>query len=282
MMLYPGERRAEVTVDGERVRYVEAGAPDLDRPPIVLVHGTGGSAERTFWALLPMLAIKHRVIALDLVDQATGEQPTLDWQVRQVGAVLEAVAPQGDALVLGHSLGAVVAARLAAEHGHLVGSLVLVAGWVTTDAQQRLRNSLWHTLFEADSPALAEFMTLTAYSAKHLNTRNKDELDALIAHSTSGPDRSQAMIVNRSIDLSADLSRIMATTLVIGCTQDWMVPIHHSRMLFGGIPNSCLAEVDAGHAVLTERPAEIFRLVHDFVSRAVDFRPGSIVTSAHA
>jgi pimeloyl-ACP methyl ester carboxylesterase len=282
MTMYPGAVTGQVTVDGVDVRYVDSGPIAGSDHTFVLVHGTGGSAERSFWTLFPMIATRHRVVALDLHDREPGKDAlTLDWLVRQVRAVVETVAPDG-AAVLGHSLGAVVAAKLAAQHPELVKYLVLVAGWAATDQHQLLRNSVWQSLYDAKHPALAEFMTLTAHSPFHLNALNEAEFTALVDQARNAPDRSAAMALNRTIDIREDLPSIQAPTLIVACSHDWMAPVHHSHLLFGGIANSCFAEVPSGHAVMLERPAEVFRLAHDLVTGAPKFIPGAVLEAAHA
>lgn len=282
MTMYPGAVTGQVTVDGVDVRYVDSGAVRGGGHTFVLVHGTGGSAERSFWTLFPMVATRHRVVALDLNDREPGNDAlTLDWLVKQVRAVVEAVAPDG-AVVLGHSLGAVVAAELAAQHPALVEHLVLVAGWAATDQHQLLRNSVWQAMYDAQHPALAEFMTLTAHSPTYLNALNETELSALIEQARNAPDRSAAMALNRTIDIREDLPSIQAPTLVVACSNDWMAPVQQSHLLFGGIANACLAEVTSGHAVMLERPAEVFRLAHDLVTGAPGFTAGAVLEATHA
>ncbi|MCJ9712335.1 alpha/beta hydrolase, partial [Bordetella hinzii] len=53
------------------VTYYDSAPGAADAQTIVLLHGTGGSAENNFWALFPMLAMRHRVVALDFVDPET-------------------------------------------------------------------------------------------------------------------------------------------------------------------------------------------------------------------
>lgn len=282
MTMYPGAVTGEVVVDGVDVRYVDSGADRGSPYTFVLVHGTGGSAERSFWTLFPMLATRHRVVALDLIDYEPGaDLPSLEWLVKQVRAVVEAVAPTG-AVVLGHSMGAVVAAKLAAQQPSLVERLVLVAGWAVTDRHQLLRNSVWRAMYNNRHPALAEFMTLTTYSPAYLNSLNEDELGELLKQMRSAPDRSRAMALNRTIDIREDLSSIQAPTLVVACSTDWMAPIHQSHLLFGGIAKACLAEVTSGHSVMIERPAQVFRLAHDFVSEAPAFTAGAVLAATPA
>lgn len=157
------------------VTYYDSAPGAADAQTIVLLHGTGGSAENNFWALFPMLAMRHRVVALDFVDPETpGAQVYLD----QVQAVVQAVG--GPVHLVGYSFGAVIGALYAARHGRQLASLTLVAGWLKTDTQQRLRNNIWRSLYDSGHEALAPFSVFTNFSQAFLNAKNDAELEALI------------------------------------------------------------------------------------------------------
>jgi pimeloyl-ACP methyl ester carboxylesterase len=68
------------------------------------------------------------------------------------------------------------------------------------------------------------------------------------------------------VDIRDKLRQINAPTLVIGNTQDHLIPVAHARALHAAIPGSEYAEPDSGHVVLHERPTEITTLIRDFVS----------------
>ena len=97
--------------------------------PVLLVHGLGGSSGN--WVeVLPELVRRHRVIAVDLPGHA-GSGPlargaTMDDFAAATAAVLEAESVQR-AVVAGHSLGGLVALRLARSRPELVRGLLLVA-----------------------------------------------------------------------------------------------------------------------------------------------------------
>jgi len=238
----------------------------LPNPPVVLLHGTGGSAENSFWALYPMLAMRHRVVAFDFVDPSDVNQTgTLEEYVAQAVAVIDTVRDGGPCHVVGYSFGAEIASALAAQRSDLVAALVLIAGWSTTDAHQLMRNSIWQQLYDEQSAALAEFMVFTGYSHRFILAKTPAELKELISSVRNGPDRSAKMRFNRTVAIADLLSQITAPTLVIGCTEDIMAPVRHSRVIFGGIDNARYAEVIAGHGVVHERPAELFTLIDTFL-----------------
>jgi pimeloyl-ACP methyl ester carboxylesterase len=278
MAFYPGVAETSIDVAGRKIRIYDSVADHGGRV-IVLAHGTGGSAEDNYWALFPMLAMRHRVVAFDFVDPP---EPDTDQYVTQAAAVIGAVSPDEPADVLGYSFGAVVATILAARHPELIRSLTLVAGWLRTDAHQLLRNDVWRALHEDDHPALPVFTVFTSYSQRFLNAQRPGGIDTLIDRVRIGPDRGPKMTINRSIDIEAEAAEIAAPTLIVGCTEDQTAPLRHSHLLFGAIPDARLATIDSGHGVMTERPAEVFTLVDSFIREPTATNPGTVLESIRA
>lgn len=274
-----GVTHATVDVGGITVDYSDSRPGDPQRP-LILVHGTSGSTVSSFSALHPMLAMRRRVIALDLVDPAAGEA-TAEHYIDQVLAVVKAVGFPGPVDIAGYSFGSVIVARLAARHPQLVRRLVLIAGWAKTDAQQQLRNDIWVALSTGDPRAFGDFTVFTAYSAGYLNSLTPIDLARMREESQHTTGRAVKMRFNRTVDISDDLEQIDAETLVIGCTEDQMVPVHHTRRLFGGIRNACYAEVVAGHGVVLERPAELFITIENFLSDPAPIVPGTVLERTH-
>ncbi|MCK8681434.1 alpha/beta fold hydrolase [Streptomyces lichenis] len=273
------------TVDGIRVRYLDSGEPDPggegDRPPLVLVHGTGGSIEREYGYLFPMLAARQRVVALDFAQPVPADgRLTLDQLERQVAAVCESVLPGRRVTLVGYSLGAVVATALAAHRPGLAVNLVAVAGWAATDTQQRLRGGVWRRLREDRSPALASYTAFCALGGPFLAAATLEQLAPLLEGQVPGDFDDLQMELNQSIDITALLPEVRATTLVIGCTHDQMVPVRHSKALFAAIPDARYTEVASGHAVLFERPAQLVQLIDRFNARPSAQPAGRVIPEA--
>lgn len=255
-------REGQVTVDGVTVTYRVAG-PENDRKPLVMVHGTAGSIDGHFGYLFPMMAYRQRVIAMDLADPP-GETLELGQLVAQVRAVIEATCPDTDITLLGYSLGAVVAAQTAAEMPGKVANLILVAGWLKTDVHQRLRNRVWRALRDQNSPSITEYMTFCAFSPAFMNFRTLEDMVAAAGMLKLSPFVDRQMELNGRIDIAEACEAITACTLVIGCSHDMMVPKHHSKQLFGAIPDARYTEIPSGHAVVHERAAELFHHIDQF------------------
>lgn len=126
----PGEP-AEATfieIAGARVRYVDVGSG----PAVVMLHGFGSSLEN--WSgLIPQLAGKRRVIALDLKGFGWTDRPAGDYspaaQAELVLALLDARGVK-DADVVAHSWGSSVALELALRAPERVGRIALYDAWV--------------------------------------------------------------------------------------------------------------------------------------------------------
>ncbi|MCS0601400.1 alpha/beta hydrolase [Streptomyces sp. LP11] len=276
-----------VDVDGVSVRYVDSGPRDeaaedgTARPPIVLVHGTGGSIERDYGFLLPLLASRQRVVALDFArPEPPSDRLTLGHLERQVVAACEAVLPGRSVTLVGYSLGAVVATAVAAHRPDLADRLVTVAGWARTDTQQKLRNGVWRRLRTENSAALPSYMAFCALGGPFLAQATLEQLAPLLQHGTLDEFLDLQMALNESIDITDLLGRVRATTLVIGCAHDQMVPVRHSKALFGAIPDARYTEISSGHAVVFERPAQLVQIIDRFNADPDRHPAGSLIPEA--
>jgi pimeloyl-ACP methyl ester carboxylesterase len=99
-------------------------------PAIVCVHGL--SANHLSWdAWARFLAPRHRVIAYDLRGRGDSDKPDTGYNLAQHGDDLAALLDHlglPRAIVMGHSLGAAIVARFAADRPERVAKLVLVDG----------------------------------------------------------------------------------------------------------------------------------------------------------
>jgi len=267
-----------VSVGGVQVRYYDSAPRATDRETLVMLHGATDTAEDSFWAVFPMLAMRHRVVTLDFIDPDT---PQADPYVDQVLAVVQAVSAGRAVHVAGYSLGAVIAALFAARHAQYVASLTLVAGWLKTDTQQQLGHVLWRKLHASDPDALALLTVLQTFSPSFLNLRNEAEIAALIARAGKGADRSTKMAVARQVDISDAVATLHVPSLVIGCTYDQTAPVRHARLLFSAMPNCRYTEINAGHGVVYERPAELYNVIDRFVRDPQALPAGHIVPNIH-
>jgi pimeloyl-ACP methyl ester carboxylesterase len=160
--------------DGERIDVEVGGGPLAtfrlgsrhDAPPVVAIHGIT-STSRTWLAIARALGDRASLIALDL--RGRGRSNALprpfgiDAHVRDVIAVLDRFGLE-QAVIVGHSLGAYIAARLATLHPDRVASLVLVDGGLTIPDSQGVDPEKFMEAFLG--PALARLrMTFPDHAA---------------------------------------------------------------------------------------------------------------------
>lgn len=174
--------RAERAVDGPRtVAYLDSVRPatrGIDRPPVVLLHGFGGSALTTWRAQLLTFGAERRVVAPDLLwfgASVSTEPPSLDAQVAAVLAVLDH-AGLARADIVGISYGGFVALQLLATAPERVGRLVIVdsPGPFFTEADQaamlqRLGVPSAEDLFLPDTPEEVDaLLAITSAEPRHV------------------------------------------------------------------------------------------------------------------
>jgi pimeloyl-ACP methyl ester carboxylesterase len=272
-----------VKVADTSVHYSVSGRSLVDRSPegpadgpgLVLVHGASMDAATNYGHLLDRFTDTWTVVTPDYAGSGNTSAPagelTVDLLADQVAAAaLDAVAGPVD--LLGFSLGAVVAARLAAREPGLVRRLVLVAGWThTADPRLRLGLTTWRRLLDGDPTLASAVGPLLAFSPEFLSGLGPDGIGVLRSAPPAPGTREQVDLTLR-VDVREDLARITAPTLVVGCTLDHLIPIRHARQLHASIPHSQYAEIDSGHVVFAEKPDELVRLVHGFLLEDSDPR----------
>ena len=115
------------TVDGMRIFDDGPGAGERDFC-YLLLHGLGNSLD--FWtAVAPIISEAHRTVAVDLPGFGLSRVPSRGFTLAEVAAdVVRAVRSRGidRCVVVGHSLGGIVALQLAGADSSLVREIILV------------------------------------------------------------------------------------------------------------------------------------------------------------
>jgi pimeloyl-ACP methyl ester carboxylesterase len=174
------------------------------------------------------------------------------------------------------------AARAVVEPSMHVAELVLIAPLLAPGPRQRDILTVWHALAAATTPAA----TTTTPGARDGANARAGALEAFarllcFGGSSAGHDSPAEQEFVRSLtasrateehlgtlvtaEIRSTLPAIAVPTLVVGCTDDAVLEIDQARSVFATIPDARFAEIDSGHAVFVERPAEVLSLVEGFL-----------------
>ncbi|WP_309069378.1 alpha/beta hydrolase [Microbacterium sp.] len=129
-----------------------------DGPAVVLVHGIA-SSYTTFENVVPLVQPGHRVIAMDLLGFGASPAPpsatfTLDEHVLYLERTLARLRVREPFVLVGHSMGALIATRFAARRSSSLTGLVLVSPPVylppdiVGDPVDRAAMSLYRRVYE--------------------------------------------------------------------------------------------------------------------------------------
>ena len=244
---------------------------DGQGPGLVLIHGTGADSQTNWDHLVGQFTPDWTVVRPDYSGsggtQDQEEELTIGMLANQVMAAANAAGAVPYDLV-GYSLGACIAAYIAAEHPEQVRSIVLLAGVTSGDSRLRLQFELWRDLIRTDRRALARLVLLTGFSPDFLAGWSQQQIDETI-EMILVTNRWEGMARQVELDLTLDIrqyvSRITQPALVIGCTHDHMVPSAHARALAASIPGARYVEMATGHLAPLERPDEFVQLTKDFL-----------------
>ena len=270
-----GFEERELEWHGTRLRYALGG----DGPPVLLVHGLGGTIEN--WrALAPPLAARHRVLVPDLPGHG-GSEPLPE--ARHVDALAEAVLGMADAeqirdaVWVGHSLGGVVGLRAAVLRPDAVRGLVLAAAAGIGSASRAAQVTLG--VLGVAQPGRWIAPHRHAWARSRLGRRvafgwwgvaDPDGLEPELAeafllgpaHHTDTRQAGRALLVS---DPRTELDRVRCPCLCLwGASDRWVRPedgMEYARRLRA--PLRVIA--GCGHLLIGERPDACVAAIRDFV-----------------
>lgn len=115
-----------VSVHGQRLAYLDQG----QGPPVILIHGFGGSMWQWEYQQAALSA-KHRVVTLDLLGSGLSDKPVIDYSPDTLIEYLRGFMHElglKRATLVGNSMGAGLAMALALTDPEKVDRLVLISG----------------------------------------------------------------------------------------------------------------------------------------------------------
>lgn len=261
-------------VRGVRMRSFQAGSG----PSVMLIHGFGGAASN--WSLVaPELATRFRVLVPELPGHGgssaiPGPVETLDPYADRVASLLDV-----PTVVVGHSLGAVVALRVAGRHPEAVRGLVLAGCAGIGSGTRRSQRAL--TLVSVIQPgkrlsrrrrAFAQRRLLKRVAFGFVGVADADALDPLaaegfLAGSGLHTDVRAAGDALVRTDPRIDLERVRCPALVLHGARDAQVPLRDGFEYARRLRAPLRVIADCGHLLIGERPHAVVDAISEFLHR---------------
>lgn len=255
---------------GRVISYLEQGSGE----PVLLLHGVG-SAARSWLGQLQAPAAGCRFIAWDA--PGYGDSTALAAAAPKPREYADAVAAFVGALglkkfhLIGHSLGALVAACYARHYPGPIQSLTLASiapghAWMEEEERSRLRNGRLDTLEKLGARGMAEARGPGLLTANATEEMRRTVIDTM---ATIRPDGwRQAVMMLSQGDTRSDLAAVdlsLPVQIIFG-TGDVVTPPASNRRTASARPQAPIHEIEgAGHACYVEKPSEFNRLIARFI-----------------
>ncbi|AQS66032.1 alpha/beta fold hydrolase [Streptomyces pactum] len=239
--------------------------PETGRP-LVLAHGFG--CDQNLWRLVaPGLAEHYRVVLFDYVGSGRSDlaawreerYTTLDGYAQDVLDVCEELDLR-DAVLVGHSVSAMVGVRAAAAAPGRIGTLVMVCPSPSYIDEEGYRGGFSAADIEELLDSLeANYLGWSATMAPVImGNPDRPELGEELTTSFCATDPEVARVFARTTFLSdarQDLKTVTVPTLILDCEQDAIAPREVGAYVHAAIPGSRLVTLPAiGHCPQLSAP----------------------------
>jgi pimeloyl-ACP methyl ester carboxylesterase len=261
-------------IDG-RQAYAYTGGKrfDASRPTVVFVHGA--VHDHSVWAMQSRYLAHHgfSVLAVDLPGHGRSAGPLLpdvesmaDWVLRVFKAAqAQGGGSAGPVVLVGHSMGSLIALEAAARPDASVAAVALVATTFPMKVSDALLEAARH-----DEPRA--FDMINYWSHSRLNQRPGTpgpgfslfvQNRRLMERQPTGTTLHDFLACNayaRGLERAASLR---CPVLVVQGSRDLMVPPRSARELLQRMPDARVVELEGfGHALMTEAPDRLLETLH--------------------
>lgn len=256
----------EVEVDSISLHYEAVG----EGPPVLFIHGLGSSS-RDWERQVEVFAKTHRVVTVDLRGHGQSDKPSGPYTIELFSEDIAGLIGQlgvAPVIVVGISLGGMVAFQLAADHRELLAKLVVVNALPDNKLLQEARGQilmrklivrflglermgkiLAGRLFPGDD--LGEER---AMMAKRLAENDKKAYQESFRAAVSWP------------GVTGQLEETDLPMLMISSDEDY-VPVEQKQPYVNAMPGLTHVVIeDARHAVPVERPTKFNRALGEFLA----------------
>ena len=236
---------------------------DGKRAPLVCVHGAGSSS--VMWIdVVRRLSPQRRVVAPDLPGHGQSDRwhapddVSIAMYRDAVGTVCAELEIER-AVLMGHSMGALIALDAAAAWPERVAGLVLIGGGVRLPVAPAVFVKL-----TGDFPRFGKWLSRMIWSPS--TPLDVVERWGSVAFTADEETTLADFRAVERFDGSAPAARVRAPTLALGGADDLMTPPALTRELAASIPGARAVIVpEAGHMLAQEQPEQFFAELESFL-----------------
>ncbi len=255
-------------MNGMKLSFEDVGAGQ----PLVFLHGFPLS--RDAWRKqIETFGASFRVIAPDLRGfggSATREGSTTMLEYASDVHELLQQLDTGPVVLIGHSLGGLVALAFASHFPEMLCGLVLVNTTAGPDSSEgaALRRAMASRIKEDGVDLIVRTAATTMLSTRSQNLNHIARVLGLMASANPAGVTGALLGMAERPDATPGLARIAMPALVIAGADDVIVPVEEAEKLVRGIRGSQLRIIPhAGHLVAFEQPKEFNRRLREWLDQ---------------
>ncbi len=240
-----------MNINGSFVNYIELGS--AKKSTIVLLHGWGQNIEM-MKPLGDFFKRNHRVIIIDLPGHGKSHEPTFDYSIYDFAIVINELLKKlkvTNPILIGHSFGGKIA-LLYSSLFQVNKLVVLGSPYRKSQKQDSVKLKLLKGLKKI--PFLQPFEEFAKNRMGSSDYRNASKI------------MRQTLVNSVSFDLSNDVKKITAPTLIIWGSRDEAVPLKEAEDLEKLISNAGLVVIEnATHYAYLEHLSYVLKVINKLI-----------------
>jgi len=277
---YHFERTVETTF-GSPVFFLEAG--HRNKPPILLIHGLGEQASKTWLNVIPELEKNYHVFAIDLPGFGLSKGAYFEYSPKEYSKIIDwfiSTYIQKRTILIGHSLGGAVSLYFAASYPEQLNRLVLIdaAGILERTSYIKYLAKMEHST-KGTPKAWQRFNArLGNFSDKWVEKsgsfydptkllKNSKHLRKILLSNSSEMNAALALVDTNFSNI--DYKNIVPTDLIWG-EQDSIAPIRTGYALLANLPKARLHAIQGvGHVPMNSNTTEFNKILSKLLETSI-------------
>lgn len=265
-------------LQGLHVNYITEG----NGPPVILVHGTGGSLRHWDYLFPELVAEKYATYALDLLGHGDSAKPANQASGYHIDAIYAHLANWISRLdlhtapiLIGHGMGAYLSLIYAMRNPGKVRGMVLVSPYYTpAQLGIMLRFPILRPELSTKFLTMAPRWALSSiFTYRQRGDLLAKDIRELLINDLKRSDPNVITFAQTTHDLTPHLNRVRPRTIIIWGEQDHYFHLHQYSTLVDTIPNASGTSIPGSHNLhLTN-----FRVFNNQVLKFLDQLSGGLV-----